>query len=319
MEEINLQTEKYKVLVRCMTYNHSNFIEEALNGFITQETTFPYVCIIMDDASKDGEQKVLEKWMKMECLMEDAKYIETDQSNIVIVPHKSNRLCTMAFYFLKKNLFYGDKRPFFEPWRQHCEYEALCEGDDYWTDIHKLQRQVDFMDKYPMYSMLAENALVLNEMNKSKYLFSKDESRDIKSMEEMIYMRRFPTAGVLMRMDYVKEMYKQTIYPHDTYIWCWMFSKGKIRYNDIVSSVYRRGLQGVCESTEHFLFGKQIEKWDLNLAEQFGLRKKFIYFTIANTYRYTCNRAIQYKQYKSAYKSGLKMLLYCMKYLIAFN
>ena len=49
----------FLVSVRCMTYNHSAYIENALDGFTMQKTDFPFVCIIMDDASTDGEQEVL--------------------------------------------------------------------------------------------------------------------------------------------------------------------------------------------------------------------------------------------------------------------
>ena len=51
--------QEYKVLVNCATFNHSKYIEEALNGFAIQQTNFPFVCYILDDASTDGEQDVI--------------------------------------------------------------------------------------------------------------------------------------------------------------------------------------------------------------------------------------------------------------------
>ena len=54
----------YMVNVKCMTYNHASFIEDTLNGFTMQETTFPFVCTIMDDASTDGEQDVIKEYLQ---------------------------------------------------------------------------------------------------------------------------------------------------------------------------------------------------------------------------------------------------------------
>lgn len=144
-------TQNYKALIRCFTYNQSLYIEDALNGFALQQTDFPFVCLVMDDCSTDGEQDVIKTWMESECDMDKAEYVEIDSSHIILVPHKINKSCTFAFYLLKKNL-YGTpfKKELINPWRDRCEYEALCEGDDYWIDPLKLQKQIDFLDANPL-------------------------------------------------------------------------------------------------------------------------------------------------------------------------
>ncbi len=143
--------QDYKVLVRCYTYNHSKYIEDALNGFAMQQTNFPFVCLVVDDASTDGEQDVINAWMERECDMSRAKMIDIPTSIVIIVPHKSNTSCSFAFYLLKHNLFgiKGEKKKHVDPWREKCEYEAMCEGDDYWIEPLKLQKQVDLMDSNP--------------------------------------------------------------------------------------------------------------------------------------------------------------------------
>ena len=55
---------KFKVVVRCFTFNQSRYIEETMNGFTMQQTNFPYVCCIVDDASTDGEQQVIIEYIK---------------------------------------------------------------------------------------------------------------------------------------------------------------------------------------------------------------------------------------------------------------
>ena len=56
---------KWMVRVSCMTFNHHAYIEDAMNGFCMQETDFPFVCTIVDDASTDGEPEVIKKYLKV--------------------------------------------------------------------------------------------------------------------------------------------------------------------------------------------------------------------------------------------------------------
>ena len=146
--------QEYKVLVRCFTFNQSKYIEDALNGFAMQKTNFPFTCLVVDDASTDGEQEVIKPWMERECDMSRAEIIDIPTSVVIIVPHKTNISCTFAFYLLKNNLYKAkeEKMRHVTPWREKCEYEALCEGDDYWIDPLKLQKQVDFLDSNVEYS-----------------------------------------------------------------------------------------------------------------------------------------------------------------------
>lgn len=148
MDQVYIPKVDYKVLVRCFTYNQSKYIEDALNGFAMQQTDFPFVCLVMDDCSTDGEQNVIRAWMERECDMGKAENLEIEKSFVTLIPHKSNLNCLFAFYFLKQNLYgTGDKKMcMVTPWRERCEYEALCEGDDYWVDERKLQMQAEFLD-----------------------------------------------------------------------------------------------------------------------------------------------------------------------------
>lgn len=150
----------YKLYVRCFTYNQSAFIVDALNGFAIQKTNFPFACMIVDDCSTDGEQEVIRKWLECECMMSEAKYYEDSITTVVQVPHKSNSNCTMYVYFFKENLYKqkDKKMVYVAPWREQCQYEAMCEGDDYWIDPLKLQKQVDFLDNNLDYGMVRTDA-----------------------------------------------------------------------------------------------------------------------------------------------------------------
>ena len=191
--------QEYKVLVRCATFNHSKYIEQTLDGFAIQQTNFPFVCLVMDDASTDGEQDVIRKWMDCECDMGKASIIDISTSFVIIVPHKNNLSCTFAFYLLKQNLYgTGKKIHYLNPWREKCKYEALCEGDDYWIDPLKLQKQVDFLEKNPNFTLVGYNANIITSDNKFLRLFSMHGTGNI-SAAEIIKDWSFPTAGMLYR------------------------------------------------------------------------------------------------------------------------
>lgn len=154
-----LQKDQYRVYVRSITYNQAPYIEDCLNGVAMQQTDFPFVHHIIDDASTDGEQEIIKAWIEKNCDLETAEYYDNDFTKITLAKIKSNSNCTLAAYFLKRNLHKekAAKQALFTPWREVCPYEALCEGDDYWIDPLKLQKQVDFMDKHPEFGLVFSN------------------------------------------------------------------------------------------------------------------------------------------------------------------
>ncbi|MBR4365861.1 MAG: glycosyltransferase family 2 protein, partial [Bacteroidaceae bacterium] len=80
------------VRVSCMTFNHAPYIEDAMNGFTMQETTFPFVCTIIDDASTDGEQEVIKKYLQEHFDLEDSSVVrneETDDYVLTFARHKT--------------------------------------------------------------------------------------------------------------------------------------------------------------------------------------------------------------------------------------
>lgn len=149
---------KYMVGVRCFTFNQSRYILDALNGFVMQQTNFPFVVMVVDDASTDGEQEVISKFISEQFDTADnsvAYKKETDYAHISYAQHKINKNCFIAALYLKENHYSQRKAksPYLSEWRDNIKYEALCEGDDYWIDPLKLRKQVDFMEKNEEYVM----------------------------------------------------------------------------------------------------------------------------------------------------------------------
>jgi len=118
------------VSICCITYNHENYIRDAIEGFLMQKTTFPLEIIIHDDASTDGTAKIIRY------------YAEQNPDTIKPILQTTNQFST-GTKPLAQIVFPLAKG----------KYIAICEGDDYWTDPQKLQKQVDFMEENPECSM----------------------------------------------------------------------------------------------------------------------------------------------------------------------
>lgn len=118
------------VSIKCLAYNHEKFIRDALDGFVMQKTTFRFEAIVHDDASTDGTADIIREYA--ERYPEIIKPIFETENQYSKHDGSLNRIV-------------GEKLI--------GKYIAMCEGDDYWDDPYKLQKQVDFMEAHPDYSM----------------------------------------------------------------------------------------------------------------------------------------------------------------------
>lgn len=277
------------VSVCVLSYNHENYIRQCLDGIMMQEVSFPIEVIVHDDASKDRSQQIIQEYVQ--------KYPDIVKPILQKENQYSKGKSIMGHFLFPK-----------------CtgKYVALCEGDDYWTDTHKLQRQVDFLEAHPDYVALAENGLVRNEVTNTEYPFSKAPSRDI-NMEEVIITRRFPTAGVLCKRIALNDYINTCRISVDTILWCWLLSKGKFRYEQTISSVYRKGQQGMTVYTEPYKFAKTIEKWNREILRVFDEKRSFMFMHIAKIYKSFIMPSIRQRHYKSAAKCCAKCGIFLIK------
>ena len=166
--------------VGCVTFNHAPYIVDAMNGFTMQQTSFPYVCTIVDDASTDGEPDIIRQYMEQHFDLEDVATVrreETDDYRHLFARHKDNKNCYFALYLLKYNHYSikKSKLPYLDEWME-IKYLAPCEGDDFWITPHKLEKQVSFLEATPHYSAVIGDLYVSDESGKERKLvhFSKD-------------------------------------------------------------------------------------------------------------------------------------------------
>ena len=162
-------------LVNCITYNHAPFIEQTMDGFCAQKTSFPYLCVIMDDASIDGEQDVIKGYLNSHFDLDKdrgAKTLVTDDYVMTFARHSSNKNCFFAVFLLKYNHYRKkkDKMQYIVEWLSGIKYIALCEGDDYWTDENKLDNQVRFLEEHTEYVFVYTNITVVDRNSKKVFV-----------------------------------------------------------------------------------------------------------------------------------------------------
>lgn len=238
----------YKLIVRCPTYKHSEYICDALKGFAIQETNFPFICIVVDDASTDGNQEVIRRYANDNCDMSNAYVFDDDISVYMRVPHKTNTNCVYLFCFLKVNLYCKpEKAEIYKPYRAVCEYEASCEGDDYWIDPLKLQKQVDFLEANLDYSLCFHAAKIQRECKGLNALsFENIEDREYLA-QELFDNWIAPTASFVFRTSIQSLQLKDSsrMLNGDIVLVLKCATIGKVRGFSDVMSVYRIQQGGV--------------------------------------------------------------------------
>ena len=224
------------VSVTVTTYQHVNYIKECLDGILMQKVDFPYEIIIGDDDSSDGTQEVCKEYAE--------KY--PDKIRLFIRDRK------LSHYTTKD----GKSIRFNGVWNRMAargKYIAWCEGDDYWTDPHKLQKQVDILEANPKIGLVYSRARINNT---NRTIGRKGDSK------VSLYKANFiPTLTTLFRVDilkkYLKSPFSRKQYMMGDYpIWLWFNAYSSIYFLDLIVGAYNVK----SESASHFTDkGKQLD------------------------------------------------------------
>jgi glycosyltransferase involved in cell wall biosynthesis len=159
----------------CLAYNHERFIGATLDGFLAQQTSFPFEVVVHDDASTDGTAAIIRDYQ--------ARY-----------PH-----IIRPIYQTQNQFSLG--KPFSTELfaRSRARYIAYCEGDDYWTDPRKLQIQVDFLESHPDYVMAYHDAYMFNDSGIVRDVHLGGRYRRDASARELMQGRPLSTLTVCFR------------------------------------------------------------------------------------------------------------------------
>lgn len=128
------------VSICCVTYNHEKYIAQCLDGFLMQKTTFAFEILVHDDASTDSTADIIRAYSE--------KYPDVIKPILQTENQYSKGVKISAVFNYP---------------RAQGKYLALCEGDDYWTDANKLQKQVDFLETHPDFVGTAHNVDTIDE------------------------------------------------------------------------------------------------------------------------------------------------------------
>ncbi len=231
--------ENIMVSVLCLCYNHENYIKDALEGFVKQKTTFPFEVLIHDDASTDKSAEIIREY--------EAKYPDIIKPTYQTENQYSKGIKIMRTHLLPKI---------------RGKYIAFCEGDDFWTDENKLQKQVDFLEANPEYTVCAHNTILCDMTTNEEKVFFPTGSREIK-LEEVLLGPIYHLSSVLVKTDFylaTRPAWMNMLpgvgdFPNVIYY----SISGRVMYlGDEVMSYYRYGTPGSWTNRVEKIYSKRI-------------------------------------------------------------
>jgi len=209
------------VSICCVTYNHEKYIEDAIQGFLSQKTSFPYEILIHDDASTDSTAKIIRKYQ--------VKYPKR------VFPFIQNENQYSKGVKVSPILFK----------RARGKYIAWCEGDDYWIDSEKLQKQVSFLEENPEYVLCFHNILWFWQDSEREPEIREKSPKDTYTLENHIKPDERATVGhtstaVFLRTltENLPEWFYNAVY-EDVPLFAYIGGFGLTKYINEVMAVHR--------------------------------------------------------------------------------
>lgn len=206
------------VSIRCLVYNHEAYLRQCLDGFVMQKTNFRFEAIVHDDASTDGSAAIIREYAE--------KY-----------PYIIKPIFETENQYSKRD---GSLRRIMD---EACKgkYIAMCEGDDYWTDPFKLQKQVDFLESHSEYGLCYAKA---RSYDQRAGRFKGEIGSYCAGFVEFLEAKAsIPALTVMYRAEYLKG-YSDFVdgkrwLMGDAPLWLYIAYNSKIYFLDEVVAVYR--------------------------------------------------------------------------------
>ena len=281
---------KYTVCIHCMTYNHEKYLADALEGFVMQKTNFPFVAVVIDDFSTDGTADVLRQY--------EAKYPDIIKA-----------------VYLQENYYsqHKSKKPFLEPYDSQAKYIAICEGDDYWTDPLKLQKQVDFLEAHEDYSMCFHGAEIKNETD-TKVITTCDKIECKEYFTNDIFPGWVvPTASVVYRRDLVAKFpslkHQKWIKYGDIVLFLKCTHMGRVWGMSDMMSVYRMTENGAVVT----------QRYETDYNEKLCLHYRFLMENFSQLDKKWIKEFIATYYYSKSRKSRVPIAIICLAEAIIYS
>lgn len=241
-----MKTSAPLVAIECLAYNHAPYIRQCLDGFVMQKTDFPFIAIVHDDASADDTAKII------------LEYAQNYPDIIKPILETENQ-------YSKKDGSLG--RIIKKAIPEQVRYIALCEGDDYWTDPYKLQKQVDYMENHPECGLVYTSVRYYSQKDQKFTIYFGEERHSIQDFA--VKGNGIPTLTVLYKREIAKRYYddiqpeKQNWAMGDLPMWLYFAKNSSLGFIPECTGVYR-----VLEnSASHFSSQRDLLKFQLNSIE----------------------------------------------------
>src|SRR5690554_1840605 len=179
------------VSIGCLTYNHELYIRDAIEGFLMQKTTFPVKIVVFEDCSTDKTASIIKEY-------------EEKNPNLFTVFNQPVNTWGKPIRKEAKKVYENEKNK--------AKYIALCEGDDYWTDPLKLQKQVDFLEENSDFSFSFHDALVIQgNSGKQQPRIGNRKINETVDLKSVIIQNNFPTASLVYRTSAYNAISEKTL------------------------------------------------------------------------------------------------------------
>lgn len=211
--------EDIMISVCCLAYNHGKYIRDCMEGFVHQKTSYKYEVVVHDDASTDNTADIIKEY---------AEHYPDIIKPIFQTENQYSKCISISRNFIFPKI--------------KGKYIAVCEGDDYWCDEYKLQKQIEFLEKHPDYVACVHNTKVINCRTGEEYFKIKNAIDETLSTEQVLNnsVKEFHTSSIVFRREYMIIPLELSLsycgdYPRALYL----ALNGKIfRYGNVMS-VYR--------------------------------------------------------------------------------
>lgn len=289
----------FSVSVCMISYQHEPFIVKAIEGVLKQKTSFPFNIVIGDDCSTDNTVNSIKTFSWEE---NNNITILTSDCNVGMMPNFMRTLTACS-----------------------GKYIAICEGDDYWTDEYKLQKQFDFMEQNQDYAMCFHNATIINQVNQTSKLFGIYNRTEYYG-KDLLNMWLIPTASIFFKNVLPKNYpaFFSNATHGDLALFMYLADFGKIKYIDEIMSVYRINAIGITQISfkgikHNVAHVAQLELMLTYFGEKykFELKQRIANYLISTGYLYAKEgeKKIALKYFLKAMKISKFEILKRMKYV----
>ena len=229
MTQENINYTKPLVVIRCLVYNHDSYLRECLEGFVMQQTNFPFVAIVHDDASTDNSAAIIREYE--EKYPDIIKPIYETENQYSKHDGSLGRIINAAVDATK------------------AKYVAMCEGDDYWTDPLKLQKQIDILEANESLMLCCTNCSVVDnhgvEIQPIRGGVVMDDIEGKYNLRDFFRdNHQYPTLSVVYRRTHTQEIaekHARTRNPYlgDWTLWICLLIYGDAYFLNEVTCAYR--------------------------------------------------------------------------------